>query len=279
MALDIAGFVTPEQKFEGLKTIADTYATKQAAKAKADELKSAKKTALQKVFEGKFDTKDYLTGTVHDPHITERLFKVKNKVNQFIQEHPEATVSDIELFANPDVRSIAVDSDKLKELERQRVRGESYVKTIAGADPIKFNEEFKRRAFLNPDGTIPDDLSGIDITKDYGTDVFENAPIWNAGAIDNLITKAGSGKYEDKVYTKDAKGRVRESDIVIESPLRMKPIIDQSGQFTRQFEMPHVLYTDNGNVVQQPVIDETTGKPKLDSQGKPVTEHSLIIRL
>jgi hypothetical protein len=270
MALDIAGFVTPEQKYEGLKTIVDTYATKQAAKAKAEETKSAKKAALQKVFEGKFDTKDYLTGTVHDPHITERLFGVKNKVNQFIQEHPEATVSDIELFANQDVRSIAVDSDKLKELERQRVRGESYVKTIPGADPIKFNEEFKRRAFLNPDGTVPDDLSGIDITKDYGTDVLENGSIWNNGAVDNLITKAGTGKYKKAVSVRDANKKTRATEIEIESPLNMQPVLDDKGNFTGEFEMPHVLYTEGGVVKQMPLIDELTNQPKLDSKGQPI---------
>jgi len=270
MALDIAGFVTPEQKFEGLKTIADTYATKQAAKVKADELKSAKKAALQKVFEGKFDTKDYLTGTVHDPHITERLFDVKNKVNQFIQEHPESTVSDIELFANPYIRSIAVDSDKLKELERQRVRGESYVKTIPGADPIKFNEEFKRRALLNPDGTIPDDLSGIDITKDYGTDVLENGSIWNTGAIDNLITKAGTGTYKKGVSVKGANKAARATEIEVQAPLNMQPVLDDEGIFSGDFEMPHVLYTEKGVVKTMPLIDETTGQPKKDTNGNDI---------
>jgi hypothetical protein len=279
MALDIKGFVTPEQTFEGLKTLGETYAAKQTAKAKADELKSAKKAALQKVFEGKFDTKDYLTGTVHDPHITERLFNAKNKVYQFIQEHPESTISDIELFASPLIRSVAIDSDKLKELERQRVRGEAYVKTIPGADPIKFNEQFKKRALLNPDGTVPDDLSGIDITKDYGTDVLENAPIWNTGAIDNLITKAGSGKYKKAVSVRDANKKTRATEIDIESPLNMQPVLDSTGHFAGEFEMPHVLYTENGKVKEMPLIDESTGLVKKDSQGNDMTTPIKMLEL
>lgn len=279
MALDIKGFVTPEQTFEGLKTLGETYAAKQTAKAKAEEAKTARKAALQKVFDGKFETKDYLTGTVHDPHITERLFNAKNKVYQFIQEHPESNISDIELFASPLIRSIAIDSDKLKELERQRVRGEAYVKTIPGADPIKFNEQFKKRALLNPDGTVPDDLSGIDITKDYGTDVLENAPIWNTGAIDNLITKAGTGKYKKAVSVRDANKKTRATEIDIESPLNMQPVLDSTGHFAGEFEMPHVLYTENGKVKEMPLIDESTGLVKKDAQGNDMTTPIKMLEL
>jgi hypothetical protein len=269
--LDIRGFVTPEQQINFDK-LAETLSAQSAAKVKAEETKATKKAALQKAFEGKFETKDYLTGTVHDPHITDRLFDAKEKVNQFIQENPNASVSDIELFANPIIRGVATDSEKLKELERQRKIGEAYVSKIPGADPVKFNEYFKKTALLSPDGTIPDDLSGLDMKKDYGTYVLNNAPIWNSGAIDNLIAKAGAGKSKERVYTKDAKGKVREAEIEIESPLRMKPVLDKLGQFTGKFEMPHVLYKDNDVIVEQDVIDESTGKPKLDAQGKKIKE-------
>lgn len=276
--LDIKGFVTPEQQLN-LDKLTETLTAKDAAKVKAEEASAAKKAALKKAFEGKFQTKDYLTGTVHDPHITERVFDAEQKVYDYIRQNDGATLSDVELFANPIVRGIASDSETLKELERQRVRGEAYVSKIPGADPVKFNEYFKKTALLSPDGTIPDDLSGIDITKDYGTYVLENAPIWNAGSIDNLITKAGLGKSKERVYTKDANKKVRESEIEIESPLHMKPVLDKSGEFTGKFEMPHVLYTDNGEIQQQEVIDETTGKPKLDAQGKPVTEPIKMLEL
>lgn len=269
--LDIKGFVTPEQQLN-LDKLTETLAAKDAAKLKAEEAKATKKAALQKAFEGKFETKDYLTGTVHDPHITNRLFNAKEKVNQFIQENPNATVSDIELFANPIIRGVAIDSEKLKELERQRKIGEAYVSKIPGADPVKFNEEFKKRALLSPDGTIPDDLSGIDITKDYGTEVLNSSPIWNAGAIDNLISKAGSGKSTESILVKGADKKTRATEIEIESPLHMKPVLDKSGHFTGDFEMPHEILLDNGEIHYEPVIDETTGEPKKDSQGKEIKE-------
>jgi hypothetical protein len=276
--LDIKGFVTPEQQINFDK-LAETLNAQSAAKLKAEETKATKKAALQKAFEGKFETKDYLTGTVHDPHITDRLFDAKEKVNQFIQENPNASVSDIELFANPIIRGVATDSEKLKELERQRKIGEAYVSKIPGADPVKFNEYFKKTALLSPDGTIPDDLSGLDMTKDYGTYVLNNAPIWNAGAIDNLISKAGSGSSTERVYTKDANKKVRESEIKIESPLHMKPVLDKSGHFTGQFEMPHVILKDGDEIIQQDVIDESTGKPKLDAQNKPIKEPVKMLEL
>lgn len=270
--LDIRGFVTPEQQINFDK-LAETLNAQSAAKAKAEETKVAKNAALKKAFEGKFNTKDFLTGTIHDEHITNRVYDALEKVNKYVTENDGATESMVELFANPIVRSIATDSEKLKELERQRKEGEAYVSKIPGADPVKFNEYFKKSAYLSPDGTIPDDLSGLDMTKNYGTYVLENAPIWNAGAIDNLITKAGLGKSKERVYTKDANKKVRESEIEIESPLHMKPVLDKSGHFTGDFEMPHELLLEKGELVQQPVIDESTGKPKLDAQGKPtITE-------
>jgi len=269
--LDIRGFVTPEQQINFDK-LAETLNAQSAAKAKAEETKVAKKAALKKAFEGKFNTKDFLTGTVHDEHITNRVYDALEKVNKYVTENDGATESMVELFANPIVRSIATDSEKLKELERKRKEGEAYVSKIPGADPVKFNEYFKKAAYLSPDGTIPDDLSGLDITRDYGTYVLENAPIWNAGAIDNLITKAGSGSSTERVYTKDANKKVRESEIKIESPLHMKPILDKSGHFTGQFEMPHVILKDGDEIIQQDVIDESTGKPKLDAQNKPIKE-------
>ena len=276
--LDIRGFVTPEQQINFDK-LAETLNAQSAAKAKAEETKATKKAALQKAFEGKFETRDYLTGTVHDPHITERLFDAKEKVNQFIQENPNATVSDIELFASPIIRGVATDSEKLKELERQRKIGEAYVSKIPGADIVKFNEEFKKRALLSPDGTIPDDLSGIDITKDYGTEVLNSSPIWNAGAIDNLITKAGSGKSTESILTRDAKGKTRAVDIEIESPLHMKPVLDKTGHFTGDFEMPHELLMEDGKVHLEPVIDEFTGKFKLDAQNNVIKEPVKILEI
>jgi hypothetical protein len=276
--LDIKGFVTPEQQLNFDK-LAETLNAQSAAKLKAEETKATKKAALQKAFEGKFETKDYLTGTVHDPHITERLFDAKEKVNQFIQENPNASVSDIELFANPIIRGVATDSEKLKELERQRKIGEAYVSKIPGADPVKFNEYFKKTALLSPDGTIPDDLSGLDMTKDYGTYVLNNAPIWNTGAIDNLVAKAGSGKSTESILVKGADKKIKSTKIDIESPLHMKPVLDKSGHFTGDFEMPHVLYKDNGIIVEQDVIDESTGKPKLDAQGNKIKEPIKMLEL
>ena len=50
MALDIKGFVTPEQQFEGLYKLSEQQGKQKAEKAKAGEVDSAKKAALINAF-------------------------------------------------------------------------------------------------------------------------------------------------------------------------------------------------------------------------------------
>lgn len=269
--LDITGFVTPEQDLKGLNELTNTLAAQNAAKAKAalDAAKATKKSQL----EVKLNPADYATGTIYDPYMDGRMLDIKEEGIKYAQEHPDATQLDMDSHLMPFIRKASEDAEKLKVLKRQRDEGLEYIKKIPGADPVLFDKEFDIKGFKrNPDGTLPKDLSGIDINTNYVSDIIENSPIWNNGAVDNLVAKAGSGKSTEAISVKEANKGSRATEIDIESPLHMKPVLDKDGHFAYDFEMPNVLYTEKGQVKQFPVIDETTGLEKKDVQGNPVTE-------
>jgi hypothetical protein len=271
--LDIKGFVTPEQDLGLLNEFTKNIAAQNAAKAKAE----TKKSNITSVG---INEKDYLTGTVLDPIISENMSSIVEKGYQFIKEHPNATQLELEINLSPYTRAASLTSQKLKVLKQQQDEGLAYLKTLPGADPVKFLEAFNKNAYhQNDDGTYPKDMSGIDETKNYVQDIIENAPIWNFGAVDALVKGAGANKSKERVSYKDKKGAVRDTEIEVTSPLHMKPILDKDGHFTGDFEMPHVLYMEDGQVKQQPVIDETTGKPKLDAQNNPITEPVKMLTL
>lgn len=271
--LDIKGFVTPEQDLGGLNEFNKTLAAQNAAKEKAENKKSS-------ITSTGVNAKDYLTGTVYDPYITKNMGVIQDKGYQYLKEHPNASQTELESYLSTDTRNASITSQKLKVLKQQQEEGLAYLKTLPGADPIKFIEAFNKKAYLqNDDGTYPDDMSGIDDTKNYVQDIIENSEIWNFGAVDALVKGAGSNKSREKVSFKDKKGNVRDTDIEITSPLNMKPVLDKDGHFLGEFEMPSVTYLENNQVVEQDVIDESTGLPKVDAQGNNIKEPVKMLML
>lgn len=270
--LDIKGFVTAEQDLGALSELTKTIAAQNAAQAKS----ASKKSQL----EVKINPADYATGTIYDPYMKNRALDVKQKGIKYAIEHPDATAMELENILMDDVRLMSQDSEKLKLLQSQKVAGLKAIEKMPGADPVKFEMEFDMQAFKkNPDGTLPSDLSGIDINKNYVNDIIEKSPIWNYGAVDNLVTKAGMKESTIDVFVKDAKKGSRATKIDIKSPLNMQPVLDKDGNFAYDFEMPSVLLTDNGVPKLVPVIDENTGLPKKDTQGNVIEEPIKMLTL
>lgn len=271
--LDIKGFVTPEQDLGGLNEFNKSLAAQNLAKAKAENQKSS-------ITSTGVNEKDYLTGTVYDPYIAKNISGIQEKGVQYVREHPNATQLELTSFLSPFTRVASSTSQKLKVLKQQQEEGLAYLKTLPGADPIKFIEAFNKKAYLqNDDGTYPEDMSGIDEKKNYVQDIVDNSEIWDFGAVDALVKGAGANKSKERVSYKDKKGAIRDTEIEITSPLHMKPVLDKDGHFVGDFEMPYVLYFEDGKVKQQPVIDESTGLPKKDANDNDITEPVKMLTL
>lgn len=232
MALDISGFLVPEQKYEGLYKLGEAWAAKDVAKAKAAEAAKANKAAITKAAEVQFNTKDFLSGTVADPNITNRLYKGLQKVNEFIEQNPTAPLSQVNTIAFPIVSEIAQDSEKSKVLKRQMEAGIEQVKGIKGANVDKFIESFQNRAWGIQNGVVPDNLNNVDITHNYVNDVLNNDDIYNLDvAVGEDIKNMGKSSEMKDVMVRDAKGNITKVKKKIQTSSSFVPDIDAQGVF------------------------------------------------
>jgi len=232
MALDISGFLVPEQKYEGLYKIGDALAAKDLAKAKAAETAKANKAALLKIPEAQFNAKDYLSGTIADPNITNRLYKGLQQVNEFIEQNPGATQSQVNSIAFPIASQIAQDSEKSKVLKRQMEAGIEQVKGIKGANVDKFVESFQNRAWGIQNNIVPDNLNNVDITHNYVNDVLNNDDIYNLDvAVGEDIKNMGKSSEMKDVMVRDAKGNITKVKKKVQTSSSFVPDIDAQGVF------------------------------------------------
>jgi hypothetical protein len=260
--LDIKGFVTPEQTFEGLYKTGEILAAQKAAKAKAAEVDKVNQAALAKYAENKFNTKDYLSGTVADPNITQQTADALNQVNSFISQNKGATESQIQLIASPLVRKIADYSEKSKVLKSQMESGIEQMKGKKGVDVDKFRTQFINRAWGVKDGQVPDNLNNVDITHNYIDDVLNNDDIYNAEAVRESIKNAKPIDYQYSQTTRNKAGVEKSTLYDAKSQPFYQPITDDSGKPTGQFEPKSVPFTDNDQVVMHEWLGDTGEKTK-----------------
>ena len=260
--LDIKGFVTEEQKFPGLYKLAEDISAQNAAKAKAAETDKANKAALQKYAENKFNTKDYLSGTIADPNITKKLAEGIQQVNTFISQNKGATESQIQLFANPIISQVAQDSEKSKELKRQMELGLEQIKGMKGVDANKFRESFQNRAWGIKDKQFPDNLDNVDITHNYIDDVLNNDDIYNAEAVRESIKNAKPVEYQYSQKARNKAGVETSTLYDAKSQPFYQPLTDASGKPTGDFEPKHETFTDNNAVVMHEWMGDAGEKVK-----------------
>ena len=275
MALDISGFVTPEQSFKGLTDLGEIVASKQASAAKAKQAEDAQKAVTNKWLTEYLKPGDYLTGTVYDSHQTQAIYGLLDKSMKLAGQG--ADIPMLYSFVNQGVRKIASDAEVLKEMERRRKEAVAQYKTIPGFDEDKFNTNFRASAYLNPDGTLKDDISSIDPTQDWVGYTVNNTPVWNAGAIGNYVSKASPISYDTKVQvvqpdksSRTVSGKMTHLDF-------MQPVYDDKGRFTGQWSPKTEYHTDGGVKTQEPVLD-AQGNPVMKN-GKPVTQDVKLLPL
>ena len=275
MALDIHGFVIPEQSFKGLTDVGEIFAKKKAAAAAAAAAKQEKKAVNAKWLSTYLNEKDYLTGTVYDPHQVEAVSTLLN--NGMELANSGADFPTLFSYVNQGTKKISADAETLKELERQRKEASAAYKAIPGFDEEKFNKEFRNNAYLNPDGGLKDDISSIDHTKDYAGYTINNSPVWNAGAVSDYVSKATPKSYDTKVQVIQPNGSSRTVSGKMTHLDFMQPSYDEKGRFTGQWSPKTEYHTDGGVRTQEPVLD-AEGNQVMEN-GKPVMQDVKLLPL
>ena len=268
MALDLQGWVTPEQDFRGLYNLGDNFEKENSRKREDENRAAAKQAGLSTYMQGFLDPKEYLTGTVHDPHITKRLSEIMMKGMDLAKMKG---MDNATLYAalSPEINKITKESLNIREIERRRKEAEGILKGQKGIDLAKVNDRIRRRAYYNEDGSLKDDLSSIDPTLDYADEVLRNDDVYTPEGMDELLAKAGKNSRILDTRITDANKGSRRTKLQISSPEFMQPVIE-NGTFQNRFEPRFQVATDNRKPIEEVVIDEVTRTPKLGSNGQPL---------
>lgn len=262
MAIDTHDFVIPEQQYGGLYKVADTLGRERQRKDDAAKLGAAKKASMATFLNNYIDPKDYFTGTVHDPHISDRMNEILTKGAELAQQDGvDANMLTVAL--SPMVTKLGKESQNLKELERQRKDSEGSLKGISGISMDKFNQEFKKAAYYNPDGSLKD-IASIDPTHNYTNDVLTNGDVYNADAINDYVKDAGKNVTSDKFKIKGSNGGSSFSDVEITKPdfyVQDKDVNGNHIGFVPKFNLAadddqpllHNFMSENGNKTEAPI--------------------------
>jgi hypothetical protein len=275
MALDLQGWVTPEQDFKGLYNLSENFRRQGAEKKREDEIGAAKQAGLSTYLQGFLDPKEYLTGTVYDPHITKRISEIMMKGMDLAKMKG---MDNATLYAalSPDVNKLTKESLNIREVERRRKEAEGILKGQKGIDLAKVNDRVRRRAYYNEDGSLKDDLSSIDPTIDYADMVLRNDDVYTPDGLDEIIAKAGKNSRTLDTRITDANKGSRRTKLQVSSPEFMQPVIE-NGTFQNRFEPRYEFATDNGQPIEEVVIDEATGMPKKGTNGQPITQKAKML--
>jgi major membrane immunogen (membrane-anchored lipoprotein) len=277
-ALDIQGFITPEQQFTGLTKLGDTLAAQQAAKQKEQAAKDANKKLLNKTVED-IDPKDFMTLTIEDGVITNKIYNLKKEASDYISQNPNVDQNQLNGWLANKTRGIATASQNIKEIKRKADNAWQEIQTNPSADKNKYYTEWNKM-FMNPDGSVREDIEAIDPTQDYTTQILTNGDIWNDSAIYAAIDKSQANplSYKNKTLYRDPTGKSVLSDVEYAHSEFYAPEMDASGHFTNKFRPANYKKaTDaNNNVMQVPKLD-AMGRPMVDKQGNTITEDQNII--
>lgn len=257
MALDLKGFSTPEQNFGGLYKLGDNLERNKQRTEMSQQRDAANKSMKAKFLENYLDPKEYLTGTIQDPYITERLSNILQKGSVLANEKG-VDANMMQMALSTDVNKLTKEVQNIKEVERQRKESSDLLKGRKGIDPQKYNEHFKRSAYFNEDGTLKD-LSDIDPTKNYADETFRNGEIYTPEGIDEFVKGSGKNTYSTKLKVQNGRGGFEDKSVSITSPSFMIPDKDGAGNhvgFVPEWEYA----TSEGKNVPHDFYDASTGK-------------------
>lgn len=268
MALNLQGFVTDPNNFSGLyKTGDDLLRNKQVNEQKAERQQTeqdkldARKTATSSYLQDYLNPKHFLTGTNYDPVVTSGVSGILQKAMQLASKGVDAP--DITNAIAPDVADLSKATEGIKSIQKQMEDSTAMIKDVKGIDRQKYQTEFKKAAFYNPDGSMKD-LSTVDPNQNYGDQVLKNADVFNNEGINDFVKNSGHTVNDQVVKTRDSKGRVILSKADITKPNFMVSDTDAQGvhkEFVPKYDvategdaaLDHAFKDETGNDVKAPV--------------------------
>lgn len=263
MAIDVSGFVSKPEQFEGLYQAGQTVQRLEAEERQLAQQREAKQLATSKFLTDYLDPKDRLTGTNYDPEIVKQL-------NQTLQEGAAlaskgASTADIMMALGPKVNRINEYSTKAK-LINQNIKSQlDKVKAYGGYNIAALEDEAKKMAFQDEKGQLKD-ISLVDPSTNWITEVTTKRPelVTTGAGLDQFVTKTPMSETERSIQTAYA-GRTRNVKYQAKAPFwedlarddKGQLILDAAGNPIGMDVISSPIMGDSG----EPILDPKTKKP------------------
>lgn len=233
MALDIKGFVTPEQGFEGLYKIGEALQKKETESSKAA---ATNRKLLQQSLKFTTNPKDYYTGTNADPQINQILFDAAQAGYDFIDENPSAQPNQLSAYMNPYMQKL-VDYSWRAKTANKAIQDAQKSLDPKYYDVSKFGDLATKMYFTNDDGT-PKDVSSIQIGNPI-SDVLGNHPeVVRSTAFDEWVKGQPMVTVDTEKEFGSRPGTVTKKQVRVTAPSygilqvgeKGQPIVDETGR-------------------------------------------------
>lgn len=217
MALNIAGYVTPEQSFEGLHGAAGMLRQQAQIDEQRKTKAAAQRASMAQMLMGSLDQKDFLTGTAYDPQVVQSLGSLMEEGMQLANmEGMDASM--LKMALAPKLNKLAQYTTAVKGVN-ERIREQlKMLPNDSGYDKLALEREARNAAFLGEGGELRD-MSQVDPEADYITAAIQRNPlaVVDRRVIDDVVKRFDPEVTSGKVETVDARGRIDRRDSKIET--------------------------------------------------------------
>lgn len=221
MALDLSGFVAPEQKFEWIGKIGEKIAAQKAAQAAASKAAETKKEASTKYFQNYIGEQYKFTGTPYDEVARKLTEDALNTAAEYINKGADwGTVNNIvqdkvKRLSDYSYKAQAYDKSKKETLQQyNNLPGVNYNELSKATDEVAFAQG----------------VDNFDPSKNYVQIAAATSPnIFNTGAFDVFAHTSGKDKAGVRSSYKDEKGKSITKNLTVEKQNYLVPENDAQG--------------------------------------------------
>lgn len=230
MPLDISGFVTPEQKFEGLYKAGETL---QKERARYATQANKGLSSLQKTLNDLVDPSKLYTLTPADQIINQQVLDVTKKGYDFIANNPTAQPYQLSSYLANDLSNLAKISNVGKTYNDMLSKSVSALPD--GYDKQGLLNESKKNFFFDPSGKLrtADEMEQTLQTAGYDPigGAIKSNPSVVIGKFDDWIKNQQKVKntYSTEKGKKGKGGVIEKMDVELEHPWYMMPETDATG--------------------------------------------------
>ena len=238
MAIDVSGFTTPEQSFQGLFHLAHDMRDDTARAERTQREERARKATSGKFLTDYLDPTQYLTGTNYDPLRAQKLAEIMNEGVGLI--NTEGVDNNMLMMAlAPKVNRLIQEGETIKAVDAQRKQALSMLKDQKGINQQRFNDAFKDYVFYETDEKTGQkklkDITQLDPGQNFADEVLRTQDVYDPTGFDEFVQKSGKEARQKSVKMTGAKGGMTAKDIDYTSPSWMQPEEDARGVFTGEF--------------------------------------------